>query len=40
MPNQPPQRSLIERTIAERRDERQPEAVQLASKVSHWSISW
>ena len=35
VPDQPAQRRLVEFAVAERRDERQPEALQLRSKVSH-----
>src|SRR6185437_2437050 len=39
MPNQPPRRRLVEFTVAKRRDQRQPEAMQARAKVVHGSIS-
>ena len=44
VPHQPSQRGLIERAIAERRDQRQPQAMQVRSEIGrsrlgHWVIS-
>ena len=35
MPDQPPQRGFVELAVAERRHQRQPEAAELFSQVSH-----
>ena len=39
VPDQPAQRCLVEFAVTKRRDERQPQALQLGFKFSHWSIS-
>ena len=39
MPHQPPQRGLVELTIPERGDKRQPEAVQASSKIASSKVA-